>query len=278
MGYTPNYSHLVGIMISKTIGCRGTLFSDKPTCFYRRFTDVSPSPFCDLHGRNSRSRRKQGMSTASTGSVQRVHLSPLESGSKMPTQVQRKSTKRPGNVRKCQETSHQKSSKSSLRVPIKCHVFCLVLPLAAFWCQVIYEPTGETLRVPFRRIHLTDEEPGCDHLDVYDTSGPVGPSLSAFAQAVHLVSCLSCSSCFTVRSKKSAVRLIIEAALLSWPPCFERWQLTAVLWGTSPREGLPKLRKEWIQRRAAAAGIPGENGLWKLFKKNQNTLCVYIYI
>ena len=30
MGYTPNYSHLVGIMISKTIGCRGTLFSDKP--------------------------------------------------------------------------------------------------------------------------------------------------------------------------------------------------------------------------------------------------------
>ena len=29
MGYTPNYSHLVGIMISKTIGCRGTLFSDK---------------------------------------------------------------------------------------------------------------------------------------------------------------------------------------------------------------------------------------------------------
>eukprot|EP00435_Cladocopium_sp_Y103_P042283 s792_g11.t1 len=83
--------------------------------------------------------------------------------------------------------------------------------------EVIYEPTGETLRVPFRRIHLTDEDlfgqlrkgyqgipwvkvlneqdPGCDHLDVYDTSGPVG---------------------------------------------------------TSPREGLPKLRKEWIQRRAAA--------------------------
>ena len=33
MGYTPNYSHLVGIMISKTIGCRGTLFSDKPIWF-----------------------------------------------------------------------------------------------------------------------------------------------------------------------------------------------------------------------------------------------------
>ena len=30
MGYTPNYSHLIGIMISKTIGFRGTLFSDKP--------------------------------------------------------------------------------------------------------------------------------------------------------------------------------------------------------------------------------------------------------
>ena len=34
MGYTPNYSHLVGIMISKTIGCRGTLFSDKPIYIY----------------------------------------------------------------------------------------------------------------------------------------------------------------------------------------------------------------------------------------------------
>ena len=36
MGYTPNYSHLVGIMISKTIGCRGTLFSDTHLliCFF----------------------------------------------------------------------------------------------------------------------------------------------------------------------------------------------------------------------------------------------------
>ena len=32
IGYTPNYSHVIGIMISKTIGCRGTLFSDKPIC------------------------------------------------------------------------------------------------------------------------------------------------------------------------------------------------------------------------------------------------------
>ena len=30
VGYIPNYSHLIGIMISKTSGCRGTLFSDKP--------------------------------------------------------------------------------------------------------------------------------------------------------------------------------------------------------------------------------------------------------
>ena len=30
IGYIPNYSHLIGIMISKTIGFRGTLFSDKP--------------------------------------------------------------------------------------------------------------------------------------------------------------------------------------------------------------------------------------------------------
>ena len=30
IGYTSNYSHLVGIMISKTIGFGGTPFSDKP--------------------------------------------------------------------------------------------------------------------------------------------------------------------------------------------------------------------------------------------------------
>ena len=30
IGYIPNYSHLIGIMISKTIGFRGTLFSDIP--------------------------------------------------------------------------------------------------------------------------------------------------------------------------------------------------------------------------------------------------------
>ena len=32
IGYIQNYSHLIGIMISKTIGFRGTLFSDTPTC------------------------------------------------------------------------------------------------------------------------------------------------------------------------------------------------------------------------------------------------------
>ena len=36
MVYTPNYSHLVGIMISKTIGCRGTLFSDKLTSVWEK--------------------------------------------------------------------------------------------------------------------------------------------------------------------------------------------------------------------------------------------------
>ena len=30
IGYIPNYSHLIGIMISKTIGFRGTLFSETP--------------------------------------------------------------------------------------------------------------------------------------------------------------------------------------------------------------------------------------------------------
>jgi phosphomethylpyrimidine synthase len=36
--------------------------------------------------------------------------------------------------------------------------------------EVVHEPTGERLRVPFRRIYLTNGE----HLDVYDTSGPQG--------------------------------------------------------------------------------------------------------
>ena len=38
IGYIPNYSHLIGIMISKTIGFRGTLFSDKPI-FQTRFSE-----------------------------------------------------------------------------------------------------------------------------------------------------------------------------------------------------------------------------------------------
>ena len=34
IGYIPNYSHVIGIMISKTIGFRGTLFSDTPIYIY----------------------------------------------------------------------------------------------------------------------------------------------------------------------------------------------------------------------------------------------------
>ncbi|CAE8620252.1 unnamed protein product [Polarella glacialis] len=40
--------------------------------------------------------------------------------------------------------------------------------------EVSYEPTGEVLQVPFRRVHLTDKTPGFEHLDLYDTSGPLG--------------------------------------------------------------------------------------------------------
>lgn len=29
--------------------------------------------------------------------------------------------------------------------------------------------TGEELQVPFRRIHLSDPDPGCQYLDLYDT-------------------------------------------------------------------------------------------------------------
>lgn len=41
------------------------------------------------------------------------------------------------------------------------------------YTDVLYEPTGEMLHIPLRRIHLSDEDPGCDHFDVYDTSGPL---------------------------------------------------------------------------------------------------------
>jgi phosphomethylpyrimidine synthase len=60
------------------------------------------------------------------------------------------------------------------------------------YMEVVHENT--LLRVPFRRIHLTDPDPGCSFLDVYDTSGPQG---------------------------------------------------------FSPKEGLPKLREEWIKKREA---------------------------
>lgn len=40
--------------------------------------------------------------------------------------------------------------------------------------EVVHEPTGHVMQVPFRRIHLEDKDAGCEHLDVYDTSGPQG--------------------------------------------------------------------------------------------------------
>lgn len=35
----------------------------------------------------------------------------------------------------------------------------------------MHEETGHVLKVPFRRIHLSGDEP---HFDTYDTSGPQG--------------------------------------------------------------------------------------------------------
>lgn len=40
--------------------------------------------------------------------------------------------------------------------------------------EVVHPETGHKMRVPFRRIHLSDPDPGCSHLDVYDTAGPLG--------------------------------------------------------------------------------------------------------
>ena len=44
MGYTPNYSHLVGIMISKTIGCRVHYFQTNPSMIgeFMMFVFVQP--------------------------------------------------------------------------------------------------------------------------------------------------------------------------------------------------------------------------------------------
>ena len=57
---------------------------------------------------------------------------------------------------------------------INSDISCVLFDCMHSWAQVIHEETGTLLRVPFRRIHLTDPDPGCAHLDVYDTSGPLG--------------------------------------------------------------------------------------------------------
>ena len=50
IGYIPNYSHLIGIMISKTIGFRGTLFSDTPKCSKKSLEIVDGCFIDDLRG------------------------------------------------------------------------------------------------------------------------------------------------------------------------------------------------------------------------------------
>ncbi|CAM9808625.1 unnamed protein product [Ectocarpus sp. 4 AP-2014] len=40
--------------------------------------------------------------------------------------------------------------------------------------EIVHAETGHKMKVPFRRIHLSDPDPGCSHLDVYDTAGPLG--------------------------------------------------------------------------------------------------------
>ena len=50
IGYIPNYSHLIGIMISKTIGFRGTLFSDKPKWRFPKMEVPIGTPNHPSHG------------------------------------------------------------------------------------------------------------------------------------------------------------------------------------------------------------------------------------
>ena len=42
------------------------------------------------------------------------------------------------------------------------------LPYSSFR-EIIHEQSGHALKVPFRRVHLTGDEP---NFDTYDTSGP----------------------------------------------------------------------------------------------------------
>ena len=51
---------------------------------------------------------------------------------------------------------------------ILCHCLCLCLCFCLFR-EVVHEPTGSTLQIPFRRVHLSGGEPP---FDTYDTSGP----------------------------------------------------------------------------------------------------------
>lgn len=95
----------------------------------------------------------------------------------MAAKVQKQSVNRP-----------QKSENVKFRtVPLMEEVFPSSTKM---YTEVVHEPTGEVLKVPFRRVALTNGE----HHDIYDTSGPQG---------------------------------------------------------ISPRDGLPKLRKTWIERREA---------------------------
>lgn len=50
--------------------------------------------------------------------------------------------------------------------------------------EVIHEESGIVLHVPFRRVHLSGDEP---HFDTYDTSGPqnISPRLGIFISILH---------------------------------------------------------------------------------------------
>jgi hypothetical protein len=57
----------------------------------------------------------------------------------------------------------------------------LLLITCACWAfrEAVHEESGHVLKVPFRRIHLSGDEP---HFDTYDTSGPqnISPQIGMF--------------------------------------------------------------------------------------------------
>lgn len=72
---------------------------------------------------------------------------------------------------------------------------CIIVCVYCAYREAIHEESGHVLKVPFRRIHLSGDEP---HFDTYDTSGPQNISPRT---GMVLISSLSSSKSFKLLMK-----------------------------------------------------------------------------